>query len=298
MGLGSVALALALQALAVEPAGSSGAVATADPAAPSAVVQTTEVFEVERVLDAAGMVERRVVPAEDLVAGDELRYLIRLRNTGPARIAAGRIQVRTPVPEGVRFLPGSAGGAGALVEYAVDGVTFSTHVPDQPAEPQEAAAPAAGELSAAPGVPAAEPTANAQPVVLEASAEPPGAAVPAEAGATEALAAESPAAESAAEATGAVAGGGPEPSAAEAGAGIEVAGGPASRAPDSGAVAGSEAVPEAVPEPVPEAVPDEDTAAAAVTTGIPPPALTIRWTYQQALDPGAEAEVFFHVRLL
>ena len=29
-----------------------------------------------------------------------------------------------------------------------------------------------------------------------------------------------------------------------------------------------------------------------------PAALTIRWSYQQALDPGAVIEVFFHVRLL
>jgi hypothetical protein len=30
----------------------------------------------------------------------------------------------------------------------------------------------------------------------------------------------------------------------------------------------------------------------------PDPELTIRWTYQLPLDPGAVTEVFFHVRLL
>jgi hypothetical protein len=80
------------------------------------VALRTEVFEVEQVLDAAGRVERRLVPAVELVAGDELRYAIRLHNAGAERIETGRVQVETAVPAAARFLPGSAGGAGALVE--------------------------------------------------------------------------------------------------------------------------------------------------------------------------------------
>jgi uncharacterized repeat protein (TIGR01451 family) len=267
------------------------------------VVQTTEVFEVERVLDAAGMVERRLVPAEDLVAGDELRYLIRLRNTGPARIEAGRIQVRTPVPEGVRFLPGSAGGAGTLVEYAVDGMTFSAHVPDQSAEPHETAAPtdggsSAAALSASAPIPAPSETRPAaapdsgQLAVQPASAEPQAAAgaaepgLPAagstEAGSTGAEAAEAAGAEADAAETDAAEGEMNEGVAAA--TAPVVSGGPEAAAPEAGTAAIG-ASPDGAP-------------AATAGTGLPAPALTIRWTYQQPLDPGAEAEVFFHVRLL
>jgi hypothetical protein len=86
-----------------------------------------------------------------------------------------------------------------------------------------------------------------------------------------------------AEPQAAVASGGPEAAAAEAAASL------ASPATDPGAASGAEASPEAG---------FDEGAAAAAGTGIPAPALTIRWTYQQPLDPGAEAEVFFHVRLL
>lgn len=204
-GRSGVALALggvmlAFQALATDPAGPPAALPDAVPPPPPGVSQTTDVFEVERVLDADGMVERRLVPAGDLVVGDELRYVIRLRNEGPARIEPGRIQVRIPVPDGVRFLPGSAGGAGTLVEYAPDGLTFSGHLPDQALAPDTAAAGA--------------------------EVAPPGSTPP---------------------------------------------------------IAG---------------VSETPTAAAAAPAAASAQELTIRWTYQQPLDPGAVTEVFFHVRLL
>jgi len=180
------------------------------------VALRTEVFEVEQVLDAAGRVERRLVPAVELVAGDELRYAIRLHNASTERIETGRVQVETAVPAAARFLPGSAGGAGALVEYALDGVTFTVNLPDLPADPEK-------PDEAAP-----------QP-------EAPGDAVP--------------------------------------------------RAADLAADLAGEAVvppdPVAPPDPVVEAAPH------AAADG----SLTIRWTYQQPLEPGATAEVFFHVRL-
>jgi uncharacterized repeat protein (TIGR01451 family) len=208
---------LALQALATDP---PAAVPDAVPAQPPGISQVTDVFEVERLLDADGMVERRLVPAADLVVGDELRYVIRLRNEGPSRIEPGRIQVRIPVPDGVRFLPGSAGGAGTLVEYAPDGLTFSAHLPDQP--------------------------------------------VAADTGAADTGAADTVAADTGAAPTGST--------------------------------------------PQIPGVPETPTAAAtadapSAEAGRPADAdigqeLTIRWTYQQPLDPGAVVEVFFHVRLL
>jgi uncharacterized repeat protein (TIGR01451 family) len=173
---------------------------------PPTVTQSTAVLRVEALRDGEGMLERRLVPPDRLAAGDELRYTIRLRNEGPERIAAGRVQVQTPVPAAARFLPGSAGGAGALVEYANDGQSFSPHVPEESREP-------------------AMPDANAA----------------------------------------------------------------ASRAYAS---AGNEELATPVPESESgEADPADESAE-------PPAPLTIRWTYLQPLEPGAVAEVYFHVRLL
>jgi uncharacterized repeat protein (TIGR01451 family) len=171
---------------------------------PPNISQSTEVFEVQAVLDGVGMVERRLVPPGALVAGDELRYTIRLRNESAERIAPGRVQVQTPVPARARFLPGSAGGAGALVEYATDGQSFSPHVPGESADPH----PAAANVASSPADSVAESEDAAAP----------------EAGDADLM--------------------------------------PGTAPPES-------------PEP-----------------------LTIRWTYQQPLEPGAVAEVYFHVRLL
>jgi uncharacterized repeat protein (TIGR01451 family) len=241
---------LALQALATDAARPAAAVPDAVPAPPPGVSQSTDVFEVERVLDADGMVERRLVPAGDLVVGDELRYVIRLRNEGPSRIEPGRIQVRIQVPDGVRFLPGSAGGAGALVEYAPDGLTFSAHLPDQPAVSDIAATD----------------TGTARPESTPHAPDVP----------------ETPTAGAAADAPSAEAG---RPVDVDAGAGVDA----------SGSV-----VPALLSAPSASGAPVSGPAAAGMET---PPAgiaqaLTIRWTYQQPLDPGAATEVFFHVRLL
>jgi len=147
----------------------------------------TAVAKVDHDVDAEGLVERHLGPAVDLVAGDELRYAIRIRNESSTRLAAGRVQVINAVPAGTRFLPGSAGGDGALVEYALDGASFSADLPPL--------------ASSAGGVDPSAAAAATDPVATR--AEPPG-----------------------------------------------------------------------------------------------PENLTIRWTYQQELEPGAATEVFFHVRLL
>jgi len=160
-------------------------IATEDP--DDKVSLRTAVAKVDQDVDAAGLVERHLGPAVDLVAGDELRYAIRVRNESSTRLAAGRVQVINLVPVGTRFLPGSAGGESALIEYALDGTNFSADLP---------------------------------PLV----------------------------------------------------------------APDDGA---EPTAPTGAPDPV-----------AAQTESPGAGDLTIRWTYQQDLEPGAETEVFFHVRLL
>jgi len=185
---------------------------------PPNVSQSTEVFEIEAGRAPDGVLERHLVPPQSLAAGDELRYAIRLTNDGTERIAAGRIQVQTAMPSGTRFLPGSAGGAGALVEYAVDGANFFPHVPEEEAEE---AAPIEGDFGWAPPEDASAPSTAEQP---------------------------------------------------DAGVAVEPSG-------SANAARPADVLP-----------------LADVMTS--EPVLTIRWTYQQPLDPGAVAEVYFHVRLL
>jgi hypothetical protein len=231
----------------IVPVGARAVEATPKAAVPDGVTLRTEVFEVEQVLDAAGRVERRLVPALDLVAGDELRYAIRLRNESGARIDAGRIQVQTDVPPATRFLPGSAGGAGALVEYALPGGTFSANLPELSDGPPIGASPAASEVGPGDVVPTGADLPVAVPDVDSDSR------------------------------TGA------EP---------VVAPGPTAEDPAGGdATAGQGAASDAAADP------GSPGAVTAVGPEPDAPELIIRWTYQKSLEPAAEAELFFHVRL-
>jgi uncharacterized repeat protein (TIGR01451 family) len=207
-------------------AGAPPAVRSADdvplPAGTPGVSLRTDVFEVERVLDVGGRVERRLVPAQALVAGDELRYAIVLRNETGTRFDAGRVQVQTAVPAATQFLPGSAGGPGTLVEYALADGDFSENLP---------------ELTDVD---------EAQPELISVDEDRPGAAE--------------------------------RPESAELAAPDTVVAIP--NEPASGASASQEAA-------------EPEGAAASEDASL----LTIRWTYQRPLEPGAEAELFFHVRL-
>lgn len=104
-----------------------GAVASAE------VVLETAVRKVETTLDAGGRVKRELIPVEDVVAGEELRYQITFTNTAAVPVDPERIVITNPIPEGTRYLSGSAGGDGSLVEYSSDGETFSATEPGAPA---------------------------------------------------------------------------------------------------------------------------------------------------------------------
>jgi uncharacterized repeat protein (TIGR01451 family) len=243
-GLGSVGRAtttvLTLAVLAGAPAAVRGADDVPLPAGSPGVSLHTDVFEVERVLDAGGRVERRLVPALELVAGDELRYAILVRNDTGTRFDAGRVQVQTAVPPDTQFLPGSAGGPGALVEYSLADGDFSENLP---------------ELTDDDGDP---PAAADRPEIAEVAAPDPVAEIPNE------PAGEVSAPQEAAE---------------------------ADTAAETDDATGSEDAADN------ETVADNATLADNETAAEDPSLLTIRWTYQRPLEPGAEAELFFHVRL-
>ena len=102
------------------------------------VTLETGVSKVETTLDNAGRVKRELVPVEEVVPGEELRYTITFTNESKVPVDPDRIIITNPIPDGTRYVPGSAGGEDAVVEYSVDGETFS------PAEPAATGASAAG----------------------------------------------------------------------------------------------------------------------------------------------------------
>ncbi len=97
------------------------------------VVLDTAVTKVETTLDAGGRVKRELLPADDVVPGEELRYTITFTNESETPVDAQRIVITNPVPEGTRYVPGSAGGEGSRVEFSGDGETFDVSEPEAPA---------------------------------------------------------------------------------------------------------------------------------------------------------------------
>jgi uncharacterized repeat protein (TIGR01451 family) len=63
----------------------------------------------------------RFVPAQRLVAGDEVHYTIRVHNPGKAPVTG--IQVTKSMPGGLQFVPESAVGPACDVEYSMNGGT-------------------------------------------------------------------------------------------------------------------------------------------------------------------------------
>lgn len=97
--------------------------------AAAAVVLDTAVSKVETTLDAGGGVKRELLPAEDVVAGEELRYTITFTNESATAVDAERVVVTNPIPPGTRYVAGSAGGAGSRVEFSTDGESFTVSEP-------------------------------------------------------------------------------------------------------------------------------------------------------------------------
>jgi len=68
---------------------------------------------------ADGQDRRRFVPAEQIRAGDDVYYTIRVRN--PGRAVVGRIVVTKRLPFGMHYTRNSAVGPAAEVQFSVDG---------------------------------------------------------------------------------------------------------------------------------------------------------------------------------
>jgi len=108
------------------------------------VTLETDVSKVESTLDAGGGVKRELVPVEEVVPGEELRYTITVTNESEIPVGPNRIIITNPIPDGTLYVRGSAGGDAVLVEYSTDGETFGPSEPAGQAGPAGAGQDAAG----------------------------------------------------------------------------------------------------------------------------------------------------------
>ena len=93
--------------------------ATAAVASDAVELRTQLVAEVR---ESAGTRERptyRMIPATRLSQGQVVYYTVRITN--PTPVFANKVQVSQLIPENTVYLPGSAAGPGAQVEFSVDG---------------------------------------------------------------------------------------------------------------------------------------------------------------------------------
>lgn len=135
------------------------------------VTLDTAVRKVETTLEAGGRARRELVPVEEVVPGEELRYTITFSNESATPVEPERIVITNPIPDGTDYLSGSAGGEDTVVEYSLDGRTWSRVEPgpERPAAADAESATEPGAVSAAigfPGDPVSDPvsTRDASPV--------------------------------------------------------------------------------------------------------------------------------------
>ena len=85
------------------------------------VTLTNRVEKIQRVANPDGSVEARLVPAEQVIPGDELRYTIVFENHGGAAVDAGSVVITNPLPADTEYLDGTAFGAGTQISFSADG---------------------------------------------------------------------------------------------------------------------------------------------------------------------------------
>ncbi|HTV96727.1 MAG TPA: hypothetical protein VME42_12015 [Steroidobacteraceae bacterium] len=86
---------------------------------PHSALRVTVSAEVAATVMVEGHRRKSLVPAVRVVPGDEVFYTLEIRNTGS--IALPPPTVDYPIPAHMRYLAGSAVGAGAQVSFSLDG---------------------------------------------------------------------------------------------------------------------------------------------------------------------------------
>ena len=98
-------------------------------AAGSAAAQVSlenTVQKVETFVNEANEPQRRMVDADSVVPGDELRYTITFTNNGTEVVDAGSIVITNPIPDETVYLDGTAAGSDTEIHYSVDGENFGS----------------------------------------------------------------------------------------------------------------------------------------------------------------------------
>ena len=117
---GAVLASVATDAPSQEPEPQQAAVATGS--GPLETTITAELLVVENGPDDREV--RRWVPAQRLMAGDEVHYTVRVRNPGEEPVAD--VVVTKRLPFGVRYQPGTATGPACDIQFSDDGgITFA-----------------------------------------------------------------------------------------------------------------------------------------------------------------------------
>jgi uncharacterized repeat protein (TIGR01451 family) len=89
------------------------------------VILENSVEKVETFVNEAGEPQRRLVDADSVVPGDELRYTITFANDGGESVDAGSVVITNPIPEETEYLNGTAFGSGTDIVFSVDGEIFA-----------------------------------------------------------------------------------------------------------------------------------------------------------------------------
>jgi uncharacterized repeat protein (TIGR01451 family) len=82
-------------------------------------LKTELVAEVRESVDAQDRQLHRMVPAKTLAQGQVVYYTLRITN--PTPVFANNVVVNQMIPANTTYLPGSAAGPGADVEFSIDG---------------------------------------------------------------------------------------------------------------------------------------------------------------------------------
>jgi uncharacterized repeat protein (TIGR01451 family) len=76
----------------------------------------------QEVVDAKGAKTMQLVPVQKVVPGKEVVWTITANNI--CKQPSDNVTINNPVPEHMSYVAGSAFGAGSLITYSLDGMTF------------------------------------------------------------------------------------------------------------------------------------------------------------------------------
>jgi uncharacterized repeat protein (TIGR01451 family) len=102
------------------------AAAATSATAAAQVTLENSVQKVETFVNEAGEPQRRLVDADSVVPGDELRYTITFANDGAETVDAGSVVITNPIPAETEYLDGTAFGSGTDIVFSVNGENFAT----------------------------------------------------------------------------------------------------------------------------------------------------------------------------